>query len=108
MKKKKISLNAGAVETGLHCVMLFFQGWNLNMFHEGTEENHFEENKWYNIRNVYFNSHQDALIYYAETPCPASQLISGETKEELEKKVEEMKQNYQNEDWLKENLYPYL
>lgn len=108
MKKKKFSVNAGAVETGLHCVMLFYQGWEMNAFHEGTEERHYDDNKWYNPRNVYFNKHSEALTYYAETPCPASQLISGETREELEKKVKEMQENFQNKEWLDKNLYPYL
>lgn len=41
-----------------------------------------------------------ALTLYSETPCPASQLIAAIDKEELEAKIEEMKQNYKNPEWV--------
>lgn len=41
-----------------------------------------------------------ALSLYSETRCPASQLV--------EAKIEEMKQNFKNNDWLETNLYPCL
>lgn len=49
-----------------------------------------------------------ALTLYSETPCPASQLIEANSEEELEAKIEEMKQNYKNPEWvskLEEFLY---
>ena len=57
---------------------------------------------------VKFNNGEKALNYYANTPCPASQLIDAESEEELNIKCKEMCINMQNEDWLNENLFPYL
>lgn len=56
----------------------------------------------------YFNNGVDALSYYANTPCPASQLLDANTEEELNDKITEMIINYQDENWLNENLYPYM
>lgn len=108
MKKNKRDVKEQAQKDKFFCVMLFFQGWELNSFHEGTEEHHYDENKWYNVNNVRFDNHLQALDYYANTPCPASQLISSPTEEGLKKGMEEMKKNFQDENWLKEFLYPYL
>lgn len=41
-----------------------------------------------------------ALGLYSETPCPASQLIEADSREELEAKIEEMKENFKNEEWV--------
>ena len=41
-----------------------------------------------------------ALSLYAETPCPASQLIEADSEIELEVKIEEMKQNFKNPEWV--------
>lgn len=49
-----------------------------------------------------------ALSLYSETRCPASQLVEANSEEELEAKIEEMKQNFKNNDWLEANLYPCL
>jgi len=50
----------------------------------------------------------EAFNIYANTPCPASQMIEAKTIEELEAKIEKMKENFQNETWLKENIYPFI
>lgn len=65
-------------------------------------------NKWVNTGNSFFTKGIDALNTYANTQNPASQIIDGETKEELANNMEEMMQNFSNIDWLNENLYPYL
>lgn len=63
---------------------------------------------WVNTNNILYDDYAAALDAYANTPCPASQLIEAETKEELEKKMEQMQKNFKDEKWLDENLYPYL
>lgn len=108
MKKNKRDVKEQAQKDKFFCVMLFFQGWTMNSFHEGTEERHYDDDKWYNPRNITFTNQTDALMYYAETPCSASQFISASSLEELEIKKQEMKKNFENEDWLKEVLYPCL
>ena len=65
-------------------------------------------NKWINVRTIKFDNGTAALEAYANIPNPASQLIDAESEEELNKEIEIMKNNYQNEKWLEENLYPYL
>ena len=65
-------------------------------------------NKWVNTTNYYFNNGTEALECYANTPNPASQLIEATDDYELKCKMGEMMINYRNENWLNENLYPYL
>lgn len=45
---------------------------------------------------------------YANTMCPASQLVEASSKEEFDRKIEEFKNNFENEIWVKENIEPYL
>lgn len=65
-------------------------------------------NKWINTGNVIYTNGAQALNAYASTPCPASQLIDGQSPEELAENIIQMNINYQSEQWLNENLYPYL
>lgn len=65
-------------------------------------------NKWINTGNAFYKDGLSALNAYSNTPNPASQLIDGETPEELAKNMEEMLAHYKDEKWLEENLYPYL
>lgn len=41
-----------------------------------------------------------AINLYAETPCPASQLVEADSWEELDNKIEEMKKNFSNPEWI--------
>ena len=65
-------------------------------------------NKWVNVKNMFFDNGIDALNTYANTPCPASQLVDSTTLEGLEAEMNQMVANYGDEKWLEENLYPYL
>lgn len=65
-------------------------------------------NKWVNTGNAFFTNGTAALNAYANTPNPASQLIDGETPEELANNMEEMLAHFSDEKWLEEELYPYL
>lgn len=65
-------------------------------------------NKWVNTKNYKFNDGAAALDFYANTPCPASQLIDANSEEELVEEMNTMIKNYQDENWLENNLYPYL
>ena len=86
-------------EHKFHMVMLFFPAQEIGFHLTDT---------WINTRNIRFDNATDALNYYANTQCPASQYISAPTEEALEQERIQMIRNYRNEDWLKENLYPYL
>ena len=65
-------------------------------------------NKWVNTKNLIFENGTQALEAYANIPNPASQLVDGFSDEELENNMREMIENYKSENWLEENLYPYL
>lgn len=64
--------------------------------------------KWVNTVNTFYNDGATALDAYANTPCPASQLIQGTDEYDLKAKMGEMMLNYRDEEWLNEHLYPYL
>jgi hypothetical protein len=64
--------------------------------------------KWVNTKKIKYDKGIDALEAYANTKCPASQLVDALTDEELDKEIEQMRKNYQDETWLEENLYPFL
>lgn len=65
-------------------------------------------NKWLNTGLLVFDNGVQALEAYANTPSPASQLIDAPTIEELNTACIDMLHNYQNKQWLENNLYPYL
>lgn len=65
-------------------------------------------NKWVNTGNAVFTNGTQALNAYANTPNPASQLIDATSPEELATEMLKMADNFQNEKWLNESLYPYL
>lgn len=89
-------------EHKFHMVMLFFTSYELGI------ATSLSETTWVNTRNIEFDNARDAMNYYANTSCPASQHISAPTRELLEQEKQQMLKNYQDEAWLEENLYPYI
>lgn len=57
---------------------------------------------------VVFNNKTDQLNCYANTICPASQLLEANTEKELKEKIQKLRDNFRNNEWLEKNLYPYL
>lgn len=49
-----------------------------------------------------------ALTLYAETPCPASQLIEADNLDTLHSKINQMVQNFKDESWLEKYIYPCI
>ena len=45
---------------------------------------------------------------YANIPNPASQIVDAKNLDELETTMLEMINNYNNPQWLEDNLYPYI
>ena len=83
-----------------YCVMLFVEESDITC---DSKDN----GKWINTRNVYFHNGGMALDYYANTPCPASQLIDAETLPELIQARNQMLLNFKDENFLaqlRENL----
>lgn len=55
-----------------------------------------------------FNNKTDQLDCYANTMCPASQLLEANTEKELKEKIRKLRNNFRNNEWLEKNIYPYL
>lgn len=55
-----------------------------------------------------FNNKTDQLNCYANTMCPASQLLEANTEKELKEKIRKLRDNFRNNEWLEKNIYPYL
>lgn len=89
-------------------VMLFFQTHEIIGDEEQLKLHNLTGNEWVNVHNIPFEDHLAALNAYANIQCPASQLISAHSREDLTQKMNQMVLNYQNKEWLDENLYPYL
>lgn len=83
-----------------YCVMLFVEESDITC---DSKDN----GKWINTRNVYFHNGAMALDYYANTPCPASQLIDAETLPELIKARNQTLLNFKDEKFL-EQLREYI
>ena len=67
-----------------------------------------EPNKWVNVANHVFTNGTEALNAYANIPNPASQLIDATSPEELADKMLQMIDNFSNQNWLQNVLYPCL
>lgn len=65
-------------------------------------------NRWVNTGIIYYDKGIDALNAYSNTRCPASQLVDGETPDELEREILDTIEHFKDEKWLEENLYPYM
>ena len=79
-----------------YCVMLFVEEGDITGNYYNYPEN------WINTRNMYFRNGQMALETYANTPCPASQLIDAESIKELIEKRNQMLLNFKDEKFLDE------
>lgn len=78
-----------------YCVMLFVEESDIT-------RNPKDNGKWINTRNVYFHNGGMALDYYANTHCPASQLIDAETLPELIQARNQMLLNFKDKKFLDE------
>ena len=78
-----------------YCVMLFVEESDITC-------NPQDNGKWINTRNVYFHNGGMALDYYANTHCPASQLIDAETVPELIQARNQMLNNFKDKKFLDE------
>lgn len=77
-----------------YSLMLFFSEKELGISDDPT--------KFVLVNKIHFNDGFIALEAYANTRCPASQLVSAETNKGLLKKENEMVNNFKNPEWVKE------
>ena len=59
-------------------------------------------------RTVVFKNRTEQIQYYANTMCPASQMLEADTEEELKEKIQQLCNNFKDNAWLEKNIYPYL
>lgn len=85
-----------------YAVILFYRK------HEIRDLEPNEEDTYINKVVHFQNNSLAALDFYANIPNPASQFIEATNPVELEQKVVQMIENYKSEEWLQENLYPFL
>lgn len=45
---------------------------------------------------------------FANTMCPASVCFEAETKTDFSRQVREFNENFENEEWLEVNIYPFI
>lgn len=83
-----------------YAIMLFFTEMELGISNV--------PNQWVNIRNLFFTDGLSALNAYTNIKCPASQLIDADTRDELYSMMKNMMNNFNNQDWLNNELYPTL
>ena len=94
-------LNKKTPNKKYHALMLFDHERHLGISQDPT--------KWVHLKTLKFGNRGDLALYaYANIPNPASQLIDALTEEELEEKEMQMIENFKDQNWLNENLYPYL
>ena len=84
----------------VYALMLFYTELELGISQK--------PNAWINFGNQYYDNGLEALEAYANTRCPASQLIDAEDKDELLVKMNDMLNNFKDTKWLEECLYPSL
>lgn len=78
-----------------YMVMLFFSEWDI-----GESD---RRDVFVNVRNIHCGLDKfKALNLYSNIRCPASQLIEADSLAELNKKKEEMLNNFKNPEWVKE------
>lgn len=54
-----------------------------------------------------YASKGEQLDAFANTMCPASQCITADSEKEFLEKVRQMKANFDNPEWVKNNIDPY-
>ena len=54
-----------------------------------------------------YASKGEQLDAFANTACPASQCITADSEKEFLEKVRQMKANFDNPEWVKDNIDPY-
>ena len=87
-------------EIKIFALMLFYSEFEM-----GISQN---PNKWVHLRTIRYDNGFEALEAYANTPCPASQLIRAVDEEDLKVQEDEMRRNFQDQQWLETVLYPCL
>lgn len=84
-----------------YAVLLFFH-WREIMDEKPTPDNVKVFGDYVLASVCKTTDHSLAMNLYAETLCPASQLVEANSWEELDNKIEEMKKNFNNPEWVNE------
>ena len=55
-----------------------------------------------------YDNKTDQLEAYSNILCSASQTFEANSKEEVEEIIEDFKKKFEDEEWLKKNIYAYI
>lgn len=55
-----------------------------------------------------YNNASEQLNAYANTCCAASRLVSANSEKEFNDKIAKLKDNFDNNEWVKEYIDPYI
>lgn len=81
-----------------YAVVMFDSEWELGIPPERRDVIVYRSTRYYG------NDGFAAIESYANTPCQHSQYVEANSKQELEKKIDEIKANFNNSDWVKSYL----
>ena len=57
--------------------------------------------------HMFANASQQ-LNAYANTMCPASQLVTADSEKEFNEKIEQLKNNFEDPEWIAVHIDPYV
>ena len=77
----------------------------LGSYYGGYEELPSYPRKYRRIR--VFTDRSTQMEAYANTMCPASQIFECE-EENIDKTVEKLNKQFDDENWLEKNIYPFI
>ena len=80
----------------IHCVLLYERDRHRHSVFSRTSKPSF------------FRDYFDAMSFYCNTPCPASQILHADSDEEMQELIRKMDKDMSDEKWVKEELEPYL
>lgn len=80
-----------------HALMLFDTELNLNL---GTKPG-----RWINFDTKIFNNGYEAFNAFVLSDVVEKQLLSAESMDELNQEIANMIYNYEDTEWLEENVY---
>lgn len=85
-----------------HFAVIFYRSYEELGLEDGTPFKFVAQSEYRTLNSG------NAFNIYANTRCPASELIQAHSQEELESLIAQSKKNHLDPAWTEENIIPYL